>query len=255
MSDAPLSLIVCLPGEEPVVHSLQGDSISLGRSPENDIQVLVSEVSVRHGSFVKGDEGYRLFDPGSTNGTLVNGVRIGPEGVALKAMDRLILGTVVPAYVVPESLLQASDPKALIASIEATAEPPARPKTAPVPVASAPSPAAAPALRSPASLKPAAPAAPGGNSTVRLDQVRPGAPAVRPAASPAAPRTPLAPPPGAPPSPAPAAPKVPSAVPRPLAPPAAPPKAAPGSVTVPLKRVAPAKPTIPLPKAPPKPGS
>ncbi|MCB1206896.1 MAG: FHA domain-containing protein, partial [Verrucomicrobiae bacterium] len=180
MSDAPLSLVVCLPSEEPVVHSLQGDSISLGRSPENDIQVLISEVSVRHASFEKGEQGYRLVDPGSTNGTLVNGVRIGPEGVALKAMDRIILGTVVPSYVVPDSLLQASDPKAVIASIEATAEPPARPKTAPVPVASAPS----PALRSPVPLKPAAPAAPGGNSTVRLDQVRPGAPAIRPAAAP-----------------------------------------------------------------------
>lgn len=248
MSDAPLSLIVCLPGEEPVVHPLQGDSLSLGRSPENDIQVLVSEVSVRHGHFVRSGQGYRLVDPGSTNGTLVNGIRIGGEGVDLKAMDRLLLGTVVPAYVVRDSLLQASGPKALIASIEATAEPPARPKTAPVPVASAPSPAAAPALRSPAPPRPAAPAAPGGKNTVRLDQVRPGAPAVRPAAAPAAPRTPLAPPPAAP------APSIPAA-PRPLAPPAAPPKAAPGSVTVPLKRVAPAKPTIPLPKTPPKPGS
>lgn len=277
MSEPSFSLIVALPGEEPVAHELQGDAITFGRSPENQIQVLIAEVSVRHGQILRDDAGYRLVDPGSTNGTRVNGQPVGPEGVVLNPMDRILLGTVVPAYYVPSSMLAGNSAAQLIATIEASA-PPARVKTAPVAIAAPAAPAAA--VRAAVPLAPAA-AAPSGPATVKLDQVRAPAPApggVRPAPVPTAPRQPLAPPAGAPaaaPAPAPLrppgvapvappkAPGVPAAVPmRPgVAPAAVAPAAKPapgvipvkpvsGASTVPIKRVAPSAPTIPLPKKP-----
>lgn len=271
MSENSFSLIVALPGEEPVAHELQGDAITFGRSPENQIQVLVAEVSVRHGQLVREGDGYRVVDPGSTNGTRVNGQPVGPEGVVLNPMDRLLLGTLVPAYFVPSSMLAANAPAQLIATIEASA-PPARVKTAPVSVV-APA-AAAPGVRSAVPLGAPAPAAPGAPATVKLDQVRAPGPGVRPAPVPTAPRLPVAPAAGAPAAAAPAplrppgvapiappkAPGAPAPV-RPAAPPAAaipvkpaagviPVKPVSGASTVPIKRVAPSSPTIPLPKKP-----
>jgi hypothetical protein len=271
MSENSFSLIVALPGEEPVAHELQGDAITFGRSPENQIQVLVAEVSVRHGQFLGEGGGYRLVDPGSTNGTRVNGQPVGPEGVVLNPMDRLLLGTLVPAYFVPSSMLAANAPSQLIATIEASA-PPARVKTAPV---AAPA-AAAPGVRAAVPLAPPSPAAPGGPATVKLDQVRAPGPGVRPAPVPTAPRLPAtpaagAPAPGAPvpaplrpPGVAPVAPPKAPGIPAPARPAALPAAAVPvkpaagvipvkpisGASTVPIKRVAPSAPTIPLPKKP-----
>jgi hypothetical protein len=271
MSENAFSLIVCLPGEEPARHDLAGDSVTFGRSPENQIQMLIAEVSVRHGRFDRDGEGYRVVDPGSTNGTRVNGAPVGPDGVALKPMDRLVIGTVVNAYFIPTAVLASTPVADLVASLEAS-KAAATPKTAPVALAS---PTAAPA----APVRPAAPAAPGaparspvpvggppvppaspGGTTVKLDQVR--GPGVKPAAIPAPSRPPVTGVPAAPAAPG-AAPVRPAGVVPvkpagavPVRPPVAPGATpAPGGVQpIPLKRPAPSSPTIPLPKSPPKPG-
>jgi len=260
MSQNSFSLIVFLPGEAPVPYDLQGDTITFGRSPENNIQMLIAEVSVRHGQFVKEGEGYRIVDPGSTNGTKVNGAAVGPEGVALGPMDRLVFGTVVQAYFVPAAVLASTTPADLVASLEsAAAVTPANPKTAPVSVAPANAPAAPIRSAVPVSV---APAPNPGGATVKLDQVRAPGTAVRPAPVPTSPRLPVAgAPAGGPPKAPPAAPgkpsvgmppKAPGQPARPVAPPAA---GVPGALQpVPLKRPAPSSPTIPLPKLPPKPG-
>jgi len=279
MSQQAFSLIICIPGEEPARHDLTAETVSIGRSPENGFQILVAEVSVRHGSVGRAGEFFVLADSGSTNGTTVNGVPVGPEGVALSPMDKIVFGTLVPAYVVPSVILDSTPVHELIASIEAApkaVQAVAQPKTAPV----------ATAVRAAVAL-PGAPSP--GASTVKLDQVRAPAPApggVRPAAVPISPRQPLpgAPaggpprPPGAPGIPGPRAapappraPGVPGAPPAPRAPgvaPLAPPRpagvqpaklptAAPAGAPapIPLKRPAPGAATIPLPKLPPKPGA
>lgn len=240
MSENAFSLIVCLPGEEPVRHDLAGDVVTFGRSPENQIQMLVAEVSVKHGRFEREGGGYRVVDPGSTNGTRVNGVPLGPEGAPLKPMDQLVVGTVVNVYYVPAAVLAATPIADLVASLEASKSA-ATPKTAPValvaPAAGAPPAAArppapgAPARAAvPVASPPSAPATPGG-TTVRLTQVR--GPGVNP--------------PGA----APLRPPAPSQAGRPPAAPGA--GTAPGGLQpVPLKRPEPSGPTIPLPKVPPK---
>lgn len=245
MSSQAFSLIVCLPDEAPARHDLTDAPVTIGRSPENGLQILVAEVSVKHGSIGRAGDSFVIADSGSTNGTTVNGSPVGAEGVALSPMDKIVFGTLVPAYFVPSVVLDSTPMEELIASIEAApkaAAPAAAPKTAPV------------AVRAAVPL-PGGPAA--GASTVKLDQVRGPAPApggVRPAAVPLAPRQPL---PGAP---AGGPPKPPGA-PAPLRPagvqpaklPAAPPAGAPAPI--PLKRPAPGAPTIPLPKLPPKPGA
>ncbi|MEM7603614.1 MAG: FHA domain-containing protein, partial [Verrucomicrobiota bacterium] len=70
------SLLVSMPDDGPVTHDLDGDSISLGRGPDNDIQVLISEVSVKHGELKADGDGFKIVDLGSTNGTLVNGAKV-----------------------------------------------------------------------------------------------------------------------------------------------------------------------------------
>ncbi len=255
MSSSAFSLIVCRPGEAPSRHDLTDESIAIGRSPENGLQILVAEVSVKHGSLSRSGDTFTLIDAGSTNGTTVNGAPVGPEGVALGPMDKIVLGTVVPAYFVPAAVLDSTPMEELIASIESSpknAAPAAEPKTAPI----------ATAVRA---AVPVAVESDPGAATVKLDQVRGPAPgAARPAPVPL--RQPLpAVPAGGPPRPAgapvpPAAPqpggvqpvRPPVAVPAGAAPPAAP--AGPPQ-PIPLKQPLPGAPSIPLPKPPPKPGN
>jgi hypothetical protein len=267
MSSTFFSLIVQIPGREPVRHDLSGDQITIGRSPDNKIQILVAEVSVKHGELVKSGDQYRIVDLGSTNGTLVNGAKVNGAGADLAPMDKLLLGATIPAYFVPSAVLAATPLNELIASLEAAPKAVVLVQTAPVavavPVATAvPAPAGArpgapgvpprPGIPAPAvsGRPPAAVAVPAGipapvasgAATVRLEQVRPaaGAGPVR-LAGPApggAPRPPISGMVKAPPVPGGAS------APQPKAP-------------LPLKRpptVGGAPPSIPLPKGPSAPG-
>ncbi|MBZ5584946.1 MAG: FHA domain-containing protein, partial [Acidobacteriia bacterium] len=61
-------------------YPLQDGVTRVGRDPENEIVVQGADaavVSQRHAEIVKGDSGYRIRDLGSTNGTYVDGERIG----------------------------------------------------------------------------------------------------------------------------------------------------------------------------------
>lgn len=192
-----------MPEEDPVRHDLEGEKITFGRGPDNDIQVLVSEVSVKHGEFVAAGDGYKLVDNGSTNGTKVNGTKIDSSGKELEAMDKILLGETIDCYFVATSVLEASDMADLIKDIEAKAPKtgtapvavaapaggggapaPAKPapggvKPAPVAPGGAKPPTPAPGGAKPAPAAPAQPAQPAaanpGAATVKLDQVRPPA--------------------------------------------------------------------------------
>ncbi len=226
MPNQEFSLIVSMPDQDPSQHKLEGDSVSVGRGPESGIQILVAEVSVQHGAFEATEEGWKLVDGGSTNGTKVNGAPVG-DGVELSPMDRILFGDTIPAYFVPTAVLEATPVEELIGCIDAEK------KDAPAPVAEA-----APA----APVKPAGTAPSTGNSTVKLGQVKPGAPVPGVAQPTPAKRAPVAP--VAPGGGAPAAPKLP---PKPGGAPAAP-------KLPPKPGGAPASPNIPIPETPPKPG-
>ena len=71
-----------------------GRNTSLGRSPDNSIQLNDTQSSRHHALFQQAGGGYVLEDLGSTNGTLVNGQHIrGP--IAVKPGDRVQMGTTV----------------------------------------------------------------------------------------------------------------------------------------------------------------
>ncbi len=55
---------------------LARESFSIGRTPENDLEVKDSLISRRHSSIVKKGEQYVVYDLGSSNGTFVNRERI-----------------------------------------------------------------------------------------------------------------------------------------------------------------------------------
>lgn len=256
MSSELFSLIVSIPEQDPAIHELSGDSVSLGRGPDNDIQVLVSEVSVKHAEFKIHGDFVKIADLGSTNGTKVKGEVINEAGVELSEKSKVLLGETIPAYIVSAADLEGSSPDDLIKFIE-EAEESAGAKTEPV----APVATAVPAATPVAPVKPgavelgavAAPAAPAasGATTVKLSAVKPNnGPALTGGGKPPAPAIASPPKPAAPAVPTPAGGPV---APKPIAP-AAPGEAKPVA-PVPLKRPGAEggpKP-VPLPKTPPKP--
>lgn len=93
-------LIIAIPEQEPVCYAIQDEVVTIGRSPENSIQVLVREVSTKHCELVGDEEGYEIVDLGSSNGTRVKGQGIRNGRVFLNHHDKIILGETVPAYFV-----------------------------------------------------------------------------------------------------------------------------------------------------------
>lgn len=256
MSEIAFSLILSIPGDEPTRHILFEDTVTFGRSSENEIQILVPEVSVKHGRLEREGGSYRLFDNGSTNGTRVNGRSVGPEGVLLKPMDRFVVGTLVPAYFVPTAVLESTPLEDLVASLEKETAP-AAPATAPIAIASPSRPSGTATLPvrgpsvSPTPLRqPGAPAPQAPNGAP--EPLKPAASAV-PGPQPARPAAPV---PAAP-KPAAARPVSPLGPGTPFGPGA--PFGPSGPQPIPLKRpapaspaapAAPAAPSVPLPKNP-----
>lgn len=70
---------------------LDQDSVTVGRHPSSDIFLDDISVSRRHATFVRTDEGYRVSDLGSLNGTYVNRDRIDTD-VVLSGGDEVRFG-------------------------------------------------------------------------------------------------------------------------------------------------------------------
>ncbi len=77
-------------------HELAENAITLGRSPENMIQIDDSSVSGRHARFDLVGDDYHLKDLESTNGTRVNGQPI--QSILLRAGDRIRFGKVEACF-------------------------------------------------------------------------------------------------------------------------------------------------------------
>jgi CheY-like chemotaxis protein/pSer/pThr/pTyr-binding forkhead associated (FHA) protein len=56
-----------------ITHVLAGERITVGRRPENTIQIIDRTVSAHHAEFISAGDHYRLHDLGSTNLTCVEG--------------------------------------------------------------------------------------------------------------------------------------------------------------------------------------
>jgi hypothetical protein len=70
------TLRVQIPGQGEAVHVLTGERISVGRRPDNTIQLLDRSVSAHHAEFILTEGHYRLHDLQSTNLTSVDGNQI-----------------------------------------------------------------------------------------------------------------------------------------------------------------------------------
>lgn len=68
----------------------------VGRLPNCDIVVPVQEVSSEHCELVQSANGFTLVDLGSSNGTFVNGQRLGNTPVVVTPKDRITLGVKTP---------------------------------------------------------------------------------------------------------------------------------------------------------------
>jgi len=194
-------LILSLEGSVIREIPLDKERVTIGRKPQNDIQIENLAVSGEHACIVTILNDSFLEDLGSTNGTLVNGNAIKKH--ILQNNDVVEIGKYKMKYVVEAAPAAAAGhpPAEDFEKTMVMRAPPkmaaASPKpAAPAPAAAAPKPAAPPAA--PAAAPP--PAAP-----------KPAAPPAAPAAAP----PPAAPKPSAPPAAPAAAPAAPAAAPRP----------------------------------------
>ncbi len=71
--------IVAAPGEPELSLVLDGERIALGRAESADVRLPDPSVSPRHASLRAHGGAWLLVDHGSTNGTWIGGVRLGPE--------------------------------------------------------------------------------------------------------------------------------------------------------------------------------
>ena len=80
-------------GEAAFSYEIDGSTVSVGRSAENDIQIHDNHVSRKHLVVKRMGTRYLVKDLGSGNGTLVNGHRV-PSGatVEVKEGDAIVIG-------------------------------------------------------------------------------------------------------------------------------------------------------------------
>jgi hypothetical protein len=87
--DGATRLLIRSDGEREVVHVL-GRKTSVGRTPENDLQIDAKYVSRHHAVILAGPAHTIIEDLNSTNGVLVNGKRISRQ--LLKDGDQVTIG-------------------------------------------------------------------------------------------------------------------------------------------------------------------
>lgn len=77
-------------------HDLSEEKITIGRAPDNSIQIDDPSVSSRHAQLTLSGERYQLKDLGSTNGTRVNGETV--TEIFLRPGDHLRFGKIQARY-------------------------------------------------------------------------------------------------------------------------------------------------------------
>src|ERR1700710_1853564 len=66
-------LRVFLPNRPAISHLLVGGKVTVGRRPDNTLQIIDASVSGHHAELLQEGEHYRLHDLGSTNLTFIEG--------------------------------------------------------------------------------------------------------------------------------------------------------------------------------------
>jgi pSer/pThr/pTyr-binding forkhead associated (FHA) protein len=94
-------LLISLPDSGDATHDLTEPVISIGRVPDNVLQIEDISVSSRHAELTLDESGdYILRDIGSTNGTQLNGREIAEgEDHKLQDGDKIVFGKIDTAYI------------------------------------------------------------------------------------------------------------------------------------------------------------
>jgi predicted component of type VI protein secretion system len=99
---------------------------TVGRDPISDIAINDPEVSRQHARISKTKEGLLLEDLESTNGTFLNGIRLGSNPVKLELGDEIMMGSGLVLILQPV-LDTEEDPQPALPTIPEAAQPPANP--------------------------------------------------------------------------------------------------------------------------------
>lgn len=89
-------------------RNLFESKITVGRAKNNDIIIRERKMSKLHSQFILAEDGgYQLVDMGSSNGTVVNGIKL-KEGKAhgLKSGDKIAFWRYIFEFVEPEALIK-----------------------------------------------------------------------------------------------------------------------------------------------------
>ena len=89
-------LQIFLPDGREVTHDLPEEKTTVGRLPENMLQIDDASVSSRHAEILFENNSWFIRDLGSTNGTFLNGSKI--ENAVLNHGDELRFGSVISLY-------------------------------------------------------------------------------------------------------------------------------------------------------------
>lgn len=112
MSTNQFQLVVSKGPNPGQTYPLLTSSLTIGRDPMADIVFNDPEVSRQHCRLTQVEDGYQIQDLGSTNGTFLNGVRMGTDPVLLDDETEIALGSGVTLLfqLTEAALAQAASP-------------------------------------------------------------------------------------------------------------------------------------------------
>jgi len=89
-------LLIQMPDGQEITHDLPEDKTTIGRRPDNSLQIEDASVSSHHAEIFFENNAFFVKDLGSTNGTYLNGGQI--KKAPLNHDDELRLGSIVTQF-------------------------------------------------------------------------------------------------------------------------------------------------------------
>jgi len=99
-------LVGVMPSGEKIEASLNQLETEIGKAPHNRIVLSDPTVSSTHAIVLERDGGYNIVDLGSSNGTFVNGRKLGDESHTLQHGDKIQLGQAMLTFRNPSETVQ-----------------------------------------------------------------------------------------------------------------------------------------------------